>query len=355
MVGSAQAHEGVTIQIQSQSETLQLDCNLSDFSLQPKSEDENVDEVATLVAELRESVPPEFLAQISYCVGDSEMYSWTNVPGRRSGGIRMGDLSEAGQKRVWETLQALLSPEGYSKIELLATDIELASGAGTIDDYTVAIFGNPREDSAWGFQFDGHHVALNFLVHGDNLTLAPMFVGAQPLTVAETTPLKNEMQLGRELFKSLPEEQQVAATVEGLVRRDVFVGTGAGHADQNRDFDFSQFDGVGLSLEALNDENLNLVKSLVREYLGYLASPFAEQVWAKVEDKLSNGFYAYSQLQNRVYYRIYVPNVILVEYNDVASDHLHTVTRLLDHDGLSDYGIFARSNLGSQVTDRVFR
>ncbi|MXW54818.1 MAG: DUF3500 domain-containing protein [Gammaproteobacteria bacterium] len=323
-------------------------CDLSEYELPPRSDDEDLNQIAKAVTQFLQSVPTDEMSTTSYCVGDTEMYSWTNVPGRRPGGIRLGNLGEVSQKRAWMALQSLLSQDGFAKVELLATDIELASGAGTVSDYTVAVFGNPMIDSAWGFQFDGHHIALNFLVHGNDLILAPMFLGSQPLTINGKTPLQTEIQLGRQLFDALTSEEKEIATVQGLVRRDVVAGSGSGHIDQNRALDLSIFENVGLPLGDLSETQLELSKQLVGEYLFYLSQPFADRVWSWVEANLANGLFTYSQLEDRVYYRIYVPDTLLIEYDDVASDHIHTVTRLLDKQGRNDYGPFA-SNPSSKA------
>lgn len=319
-------------------------CDLSNFELPPRSNDESLTQIANAVAEFLRSVPNEQMSRTSYCVGDTEMYSWTNVPGRRPGGVRMGNLSDVSQKRVWEALESMLSPEGFAKVELVATDIELASGVGTISDYTIAVFGNPLVDASWGFQFDGHHLALNFLVHGDDLILAPMFLGTEPLSVNGKTPLQNESQLGRQLFEALTAEQRELATVQGLVQKNVFAGSGSGHLDQNRDFDLSVFDNIGLSIGDLSESQLEVVKQLVREYLFNLTQPFADRVWMWIETNLPNGLFTYSQLRDRIYYRIYVPNTLLIEFGDVEPGHIHTVTRLLNKQGRSDYGPFASNS-----------
>ncbi|MXZ45152.1 MAG: DUF3500 domain-containing protein [Gammaproteobacteria bacterium] len=324
-----------------QSGEFSLDCDLSSFTLKPRSERKDLNHMATLVANLLNSVTNDQKRSLNYCVGDEEMHSWTNVPGRRPGGVRLGSLGEEAQQHVWTALRSLLSEEGFATVELLATDIERASGVGTVEDYTVAVFGNPMIDSAWGLQFDGHHIALNFLVHGDDLLLAPMFLGSQPLTVNGSTPLEDESQWGRELFESLSEEEQAQATVEGLVRGDVRAGSGNGHLDRGKDFPFDEFENVGIPLSNLSDEQLEVAGDLIDVYLFYLPSPHAENIRDAIKPKLTTGFFTFSQRGERVYYRIYVPDAILIEYNEESRDHLHTVMRLLDPKNLNDYGPFA--------------
>lgn len=336
-----QAHDSEEDLASAEIQDFSLDCDLSQYQLKPRSEREDLHHKASLIVQLLESVEHDELPRANYCVGDAEMYSWTNVPGRRSGGIRLGDLGDVSRERAWAALRALLSESGFAKVELLATDIERASGAGTVADYTIAVFGNPRIDSAWGFQFDGHHIALNFLVHGDNLILAPLFLGAQPLTINGQTPLSDEIHYGRKLFHSLSEEQRKAALMEGLVRRDVMAGSGSGHVDRGKDFSVEEFANVGIPLSELSDPQMDLAKDLLEVYLSNLASPHAEEVHDAIEPKITNGFFTFSRLGDRVYYRIYIPDALLIEYDDVASDHLHTVMRLLDEQHLNDYGPFA--------------
>ncbi len=324
-----------------------LDCDLSAYSLKPRGDHETLNAAAETLARLIETAPKDSRNSLNYCVGDQEMYSWTNVPGRRPGGLRMGDLERNARWLVWDALRLLLSERAFTKVRQLAIVIQRASGSEREHDYTVAVFGNPLEDSAWGFQFDGHHIALNFLVHGNDLILAPMFIGAQPLEDGEVKPLESEIQLGRELYQSLNEEQQSKATVPGLVRNDVIAGSGSGHLDRGRNVDTSQFDDVGLPLSELSSEQMQTAKGLVQEYVFYLSAPFANELWAKLEPELTRGFFTYSQRGDRVYYRIYVKDLLLVEYDDVSEDHLHTVLRLLGPDGLNDYGPFALDDLGS--------
>jgi hypothetical protein len=105
--------------------------------------------------------------------------------------------------------------------------------------------------------------------------------------------------------------------------------------------DLSVFDNVGLSIGDLSKSQLEILKQLVREYLFNLTQPYADRIWAWVETHLTNGLFTYSRLQDRIYYRIYVPDTLLIEYSDVEHGHIHTVTRLLNKQGSGDYGPFA--------------
>ncbi|MCY3541537.1 MAG: DUF3500 domain-containing protein, partial [Gammaproteobacteria bacterium] len=102
-----------------QSGDFSLDCDLSSFTLKPRSERNDLNHMATLVANLLNSVTNDQKRSLNYCVGDKEMHSWTNVPGRRPGGVRLGSLGEEAQQHVWTALRSLLSEEGFATVELL--------------------------------------------------------------------------------------------------------------------------------------------------------------------------------------------------------------------------------------------
>jgi hypothetical protein len=51
--------------------------------------------------------------------------------------------------------------------------------------YWLSLFGTPSDDQPWGWQIDGHHLIVNCLVLGDQVVIAPQFMGSEPV-VAES-------------------------------------------------------------------------------------------------------------------------------------------------------------------------
>ena len=273
-----------------------------------------------------------------YCLGEREQYSWTNIPGARSGGIRLDFLNAEQEELVWELLRLFFNERSFQNIYTLITDIEEASGAGTVSDYTVALFGNPGIDPAWGFQFDGHHVALNFVVDGDHVVLSPAFLGSQPTALGTRAPLGNEQKQGSELINSLSSAQMQSAFVADLVRRDILVGSGRGHIDQGIQFELDQFNQVGLPIASFNPDQQQLLHRLLETYIGRLSPSFAEPLLNSIYEDLNQGYFVYSLRDSRKYYRVYVHEKLLIEYADVGRDHIHTVVRLLGEPPYRDYG-----------------
>jgi hypothetical protein len=42
------------------------------------------------------------------------------------------------------------------------------------------LFGEPSETSPWGFTLTGHHLCLNVFVVEKQMTIGPVFLGAEP-------------------------------------------------------------------------------------------------------------------------------------------------------------------------------
>ena len=326
-------------------------CPLSVTDNRPPSDLAPIQALATTASDLFQSLRQTQRSNAIYCVGDAEQHSWTNLPGRRPGGIRLAQLNSQHHKQVWSLMDGFLSDNGYDKIRFLATDIESASGAGTLEDYTIALFGEPAVDAVWGFQFDGHHIGLNFLVDADDVVLSPAFVGSQPTELNGRKSMANEYSTGRDLFRSLGQTQQLKAKLPDLVRRSLFAGSGRGHVDQGRNFNFDSFNQTGLSVSELNDAQRQSLLKIVATYILNLDEAFASKVLDSLTPSLVDGYFVYSVQGDRVYYRVFVDNAILIEYGDVGSDHIHTVTRLLGESPMRDYGGYAnRSHPESVLT-----
>lgn len=324
-----------------------LNCNITAYTETEGIAHTDIKELSRVAHALNRSISDSQRPRFNYCLGDKEQYSWTNVPGRRSGGVRIEDLSVDQEKQVWSLLRNFLSPVAYENVHFLATDIEEASGAGTVLDYTVALFGNPISDSAWGFQFDGHHIALNFVVDADQVVLSPAFLGSQPTMLRGIAPLKLENEGGRGLISVLTESQQESAYIPNLVRRDVLVGSGRGQVDQGTQFNMDDFDQIGLRYSSLKYGQRKLFWLLLETYARRLNDTFTKHLLWNIQQTLKqkdSSYFVYSTNGDRLYYRIYVKNGILIEYSDVASDHVHTVVRLLGTRPHAEYGGFVKNN-----------
>ena len=316
------------------------DCDTSVEAFPIFGEAASTNDLAVQARAFVASLDPEQHASTVYCLGDVEQYSWTNVPGSRPGGIRIGDLSDEQYEQIWTLLRSLLNEQSFKKITFLSTNIENSRGSRRKDDYTFALFVGSETD--WALQFDGHHLALNFLISANRVVLSPAFIGVNPNVLNDVEPLQEESAQGERLFAGLDEVQKGRAEISGLVGEDVRAGSGEGHIDYGRTFQFASFDGQGLPVTELSEQQLELLRGLVRVYVDHLRDAYSQPILNHVFSEVDNGFFVFSRARERIYYRVYIPDVLLIEYNDVSTRHIHTVTRLLGDDEFSDYGNYAR-------------
>lgn len=300
--------------------------------------DPQIETLRGAASQFLDSLDEATAAQIQYCVGDTEMHSWTNVPGDRTGGMELRQLTQDQQQLAWNLVNTMMSDHGFSKAQLIAGEITQVARAAPLGSHTIVVFGNPREDGVWGVQLDGHHLALNFLVYQSELLLAPAFLGTQPRSVNGQEPLKNEAMLGHQLIAAFNEKERNTASKSGLIGRDVIVGSGRSHEDRGRLYDVSQFIGEGIPLTDLTATSRRALEELVDEYVYNLAPPFAGKIRDLIDAEIEQGFVAFDTRGEDLYYRIYVPDRVLIEYNDIDSTHVHTIFRLLGKQPFTDYG-----------------
>ena len=133
--------------------------------------------------------------------------------------LLIASTSSQGYHKVWGAVRGddELQREGENR-ELDSPkffDKNLSLGA---IDYWLALFGDPRTESSWGYMLTGHHLGANFTVVEGKATFVPMFYGADPAFIANGAHaghvfLPQERSRGLELLNSLNEPQKKVAVV----------------------------------------------------------------------------------------------------------------------------------------------
>ena len=323
--------------------------------------------LATVMKSFRAALSSELLDAASFPLGHKESYSWTNTPPGRNGdrgGIRFGALSTNQLTLFYEVLDAFLSDDGYTKVSLITKDVEaylstIRPGFWDPNHYHIALFGNPETDGSWGFQLDGHHLALNFLVHGDEVSIVPAFIGTEPATVNGTVVLDGERANAFALMHSLDTSQREKAIQTD--RRRLQVGPGRS-TDAFLNYDYSDFVGVGLKASEMNDTQTQNLRNLIKTYVYNLETEFAEAWMTDVDAGLDDTYFVWiggTTLNDPIYYRVFNP-AVWIEFNNEGGvgtgrgrggrggrdggsrgaglDHIHSITRSPNG---KDYGIFA--------------
>ena len=312
--------------------------------------------LATVMKSFRASLSSELLSAASFPLGHKESYCWTNFPpsmGNDRGGVRFGELSSKQLTLFDEVLEAFLSDDGYTKVSLITKDVEthlskIRPGFWDPNAYHIALFGNPETDGSWGFQLDGHHLALNFLVHGGEVSIVPAFIGSEPATINGIEVLEDERGNAFTLLNSLNPNQREKAIQTG--RRGLQVGAGRS-ADPFLNYDYSDFVGVGLKASEMNDAQKAHLRHLIKTYIYNLETEFADVWMADIDAGLDNTYFVWiggTTTDDPIYYRVFNP-AVWIEFNNEGGvgggrgrggslNHIHSITRSPNG---KDYGIFA--------------
>jgi Protein of unknown function (DUF3500) len=322
---------------------------------------------------------------------DEERRLWYYTP-TDHGGMALGDLRPAGQRRTLQLVATGLSRPGYATVATimgLENILDEVEGWTAMFDrergrdpgrYYVRVFGQP-ESGTWAWRFGGHHVSINHLVlDGEVCASTPCFLGADP---ASTTllgphllrPLAGVEDLARELVRSLDPQQEALALISSVAPVDIVGGNRSRLAEGAVPLPLPEvwrgrFDGelgdrlrsaqeqaeraVGLRPEhlealrltstpkgvpatSLRTQQQDLLRRLLGLYVGRLPDELAEAEAAKVNgsrlDELSFAWAGSVVPDEPHYYRVQ-GSELLVEYDNTQRgvNHVHSVWRDLRGD-----------------------
>jgi hypothetical protein len=269
-------------------------------------------------------------------------------------GVMLEDLPPATRELGLDLLRATLSARGFALArDVMRVNELLAEVSGSPDEfgewpYFVSIFGDPASDEPWGWQIDGHHLDINCVVIGDQLSFTPTFMGSEPCHIYEgplagTELFVPEERGGIDLIRSLDEAQVAKAVLRPSIHPDhlppelqhPFDGRmQAGAFHDNIVLDYAGVAGTDLS-----DAQRKLLRTLVSTYVGWERDGHAEVKMSEVDAHLDETRFAWmgaTSDEGPFYYRIHSP-VVLIEFdhhpgvvfdNEVPSrNHVHTLIR----------------------------
>lgn len=284
--------------------------------------------------------------QVLLSLSDPERQKWTNVPTKASdGGLRLGDLTRPQLEKAVAFLSTVLSENGYLMArnimladDLLIKDEKKAKRRGGFGsaNFWIAIFGKPSESKEWGVQWDGHHVAVNLTIVGENMTLSPAFIGTQPhkflLGEEEIIPMENEIAWAIEFMESLNEEQ----------RKKAIIGTKRGRMQAGAGKDGVVPEAKGLPCKDLNQEQYRKLLKLVSLWVDDLPAKPAAARMETLKSQLKEAKFAWYgpyAKESDASYHLVGPEIIL-EYTGQnlggdPLDHIHSIYR----NPANEYGI----------------
>ena len=293
-----------------------------------------------------DSLAAEQRAAAMYAFDDPQRANWSNLPAEmsRRNGVRIRDLEAAQQAALEDFLATALSPQGYATVQgVVGAEDALGQSwwAGLLgwgsDNYFLAFFGEPAVESAWGWQFGGHHLGVNVTVVGGRSYLSPTFVGIDPAVYERdgvaVMPLAAQAAAGRALFQELDRAAQRAARLDTLPAAAGEILTGAGQDGVIPAWAGSK---AGDWMAAQRQQLLDTIAL----WVGMLPEESAQSRMAEIAADLEETSFAWHgalEGSGPIYYRIQGPTLIIEFSNEdvaAAGGHYHSVYR----NPLNEYG-----------------
>ena len=323
---------------------------------------------------------------------DEERRRWFYTP-TDHGGLPLAEMDSKQHRLVHRLLAAALSRAGYvtaavimaqenilDEFEGFSVDFERDRGRDPML-YWIAVFGDPSLDRRWSWRFGGHHLSLHFTIDGGRVVGAtPCFMGADPaasplLGPHLHRPLGGAEDLGRELVRSLDEEQAARAVMAPAPPTDIVGSNRSRLSDGDRPLPLPEiwrrrFEGdldralgrmdeltaadlgllpahvdalafssapKGLSAAELDRSQQEILRALLATYVGRIRDDLADAQLATFAgnglERLSFVWAGATEVGLPHYYRIQGGD-LLVEYDNAqrGGNHVHTVWRDLSLD-----------------------
>ena len=297
----------------------------------------STDEIRKATAAFLAALTPEQREKSTFPVDDDEWRRWANQHSLPRQGVTFEELNDDQRALAFEMIGAGLSARGLKTtrdiMKLNHTIAELSGRHGEYGygrwAYHLTFMGEPSETEPWGWQFDGHHCIINYFVLGDQVVVAPMFLGSEPVWADEgdyegTIVLQHEQDAGLAFARSLTDAQKAKAVLQS--EKD---GTNA-QAEAFRDNLVLPYQGIPFS--DLDDAQREAFLELCETWIGNIREGHARVKMEEIREHLDRTWFAWIGEMDEdavFYYRIHSP-VVLIEFDHqrpIALDRTGKATR----------------------------
>src|ERR1700733_10414612 len=307
---------------------------------------------------------PEQKKKVCLPLDSRERQLWQNSIVRYEDfGLRLdevpGDLKDAAMAVV----KASLSAAGYQKtrnlMKLNAFLGELVGAPRLLGEwcYQLHVFGEPSTTRPWGWQLSGHHLVITCFILGEQMTLTPTFMGAEPRYVDEgkyagIVAFEDEERLGLQFARNLSAEQKWKPIFSDTIVAGR-LPPGRHQGDDGMSFGGRYKANAIIPCEGIRGADLvpqqrQALLDLTKCYLFTLpAGPFAARM-DDVERYLAETYFCWAGgmgEESAFYYRIQSP-VVMIEFDhhkgvvlnnpEPEKFHVHTIVRTPNG---NDYGM----------------
>ncbi len=283
-------------------------------------------------------------AQATFAFDSPERFNWHWIPRVRKG-LPIKDLKPEQRALAFGLLDTGLSTKGMLKATTIMSLEEILRvqehGTGPIRDpelYFVSVFGNPGDQSEWGWRVEGHHLSLNYTLRdGKVVSATPFMFGSNPAQVRDGSRkgLRNLADIegpANKLLLSLNDDQRK----EAVVSTDVPDVTTTPNSAQP-----PPASPEGISSAKLDSGQRETITRLVQAYYENFPAPVRTQLLdqlARGEEAFHFAWFGPADPSKPHSFRIQGPT-LFIDFNDKQDEanHIHTFYRSL----LGDFGATA--------------
>ncbi len=297
------------------------------------------------------SLAPEQRTRTLFSVDSVEWRKWSNIhPTLMRHGIPLFEMNDTQRDYAFALLRESLSSGGFEEaLDIMHLNETVMEMTGRLDEYGedlywLSIMGEPSADEPWGWQWDGHHLIINYFVLGDQVVMTPSFFGAEPVHAksgkyAGTRVFTADEDKGLAMIRALSDAQRSKAIIAAETSGEDF--TTAFRDNLELGYKGIRFDELGKSQH-------DLLVSLVDYHVGRMRSAHALLKMREVKRHLRDTYFCWmggTDEDSTFYYRVQSP-VIIVEFDHQRGiafrehakpykDHIHVILRTPNG---NDYG-----------------
>lgn len=258
---------------------------------------------------------------------------------RERTGLPLKEMSEAQNAAAMKLLEAALSEKGKLKATQIITlegvlrEMEKNPDYRDPGKYYVSVFGKPGDVKGWGWKFEGHHLALNYSVVGDKVSVTPSFFAANPAEVRQGE---------HKGLRVLAAEEDLAMTLVNVLlesgkKEVLFSDKAPGEILTAENRKATALDPVGITAAEMTAEQKKALRGLISEYVSRHRKDLAEADLKKIEaagfDKIRFGWAGGTKRGEAWYYRVQGPTFLMEAANTQNNaNHIHATWRDFEGD-----------------------
>ena len=297
------------------------------------------------------SLSADQCARTLFPVDTDQWRRWSNIhPTLLRHGMALFEMSDRQRDCAFSLLRESLSRRGFEEtLDLMHLNETVLELTGRLDEYGedlywLSIMGAPSVTQPWGWQWDGHHLIINYFILGDQVVVTPTFLGAEPVHAvsgkyAGVRAFKGDEDRGLALFRALSESQRVKTVIAPETSGEDFTTAFR---------DNLVLDYQGIRAGELSTAQHDLLLGLMEYHVGRMRDGHAQVKMDEVKRHLNDTYFCWmggGSDDGVFYYRVQSP-VIIVEFDHQRGiafrerakpykDHIHVIVRTPNG---NDYG-----------------